>query len=150
MRPETASTRTLSPAPPLPPPPPPPPGTATGLVCCSLLPMPSCPKSLRPQHLTPPPASIAHVCKAPRAMAVVEKPAAIGGAVRGGIPRAEYGAADGPPRLLHGPRAWVSRPPRHADGLTRIRDRWASGGSQRLIYVQCNKPHMYIERKKDR
>ncbi len=44
--------------------------------------MPSCPLKLTPQHLTPPPASIAHVWLAPRAMAVAETPAGMGGAVR--------------------------------------------------------------------
>ncbi len=59
------------------------PDTGTGLACCEVLPMPSCPALLSPQHLTPPPASIAHVWLNPRAMAVAETPAGMGGAVRG-------------------------------------------------------------------
>ncbi len=57
------------------------PGTATGLVCCEVFPMPSCPLTLPPQHLTPPPSTIAHVWLAPKAMAVAETPAAIKGSV---------------------------------------------------------------------
>ncbi len=47
--------------------------------------MPSCPKALKPQHLTPPFATSAHVWALPKAMAVAETPAAVkkGEMVRG-------------------------------------------------------------------
>jgi hypothetical protein len=48
------------------------PATSTGLVDSILLPMPSCPFQLAPQHLTPPPIAITHVCSSPTAMATAE------------------------------------------------------------------------------
>ncbi len=53
------------------------PATSAGLVACVLLPMPSSPFQLAPQHLTPPPLTIAHVWYPPRAMATAEMPASV-------------------------------------------------------------------------
>jgi hypothetical protein len=52
------------------------PATSTGLarVASILMPMPSCPFQLAPQHLTPPPIEITHVCSSPRAMATADTP----------------------------------------------------------------------------
>ncbi len=51
------------------------PSTSTKLVASVVVPMPSCPFQFRPQHLTPPPLTIAHVWYPPRAMATAEMPA---------------------------------------------------------------------------
>jgi hypothetical protein len=50
------------------------PATSVGCVEASVLPMPSCPSLLAPQHLTPPPVTMAHVCHRPMAMATVAIP----------------------------------------------------------------------------
>ncbi len=51
------------------------PATSAGRVVVSVvLMMPSCPLPLAPQHLTPPPLTIAHVCIDPRAMVTAETP----------------------------------------------------------------------------
>ncbi len=52
------------------------PGTATGLVCLDQSAV--LPRLLKPQHLTPPPDVMTHVCMYPRAMRVAEMPAATG------------------------------------------------------------------------
>jgi hypothetical protein len=50
------------------------PGTSAGFNtgCPVVFPMPSWPYPLPPQHLTPPPATMAHVWKTPVAMAMAE------------------------------------------------------------------------------
>ncbi len=50
------------------------PATSTGPVASVVLPIPSCPLSFLPQHLTPPPLTIAQVWSYPRAMATAETP----------------------------------------------------------------------------
>ncbi len=61
--------------------PPDPTVTAWGVVLSSLLPTPSCPLSFRPQHLRPPPVSIAHVKPVPSSVppANMAVAAAVGG-----------------------------------------------------------------------
>ncbi len=51
-----------------------------------MLPIPSCPLLFLPQHLTPPPATIAHVCSSPEAMAMAERPGEIIEGGGGGSP----------------------------------------------------------------
>jgi hypothetical protein len=53
------------------------PATSTGLVAIEVLPMPSLPSPLAPQHLTPPPDTMMHVWVPPKAMAMVESPGAL-------------------------------------------------------------------------
>jgi len=60
--------------------PPPRPSTPTGRVRCVVVPSPSSPKLLRPQHLTPPVAVRAHVWPWPRASDVTSSAEAPGGA----------------------------------------------------------------------
>ncbi len=50
------------------------PATSAGLYLFSVLPMPSWPALFKPQHLTPPPVTIAHVLISPEAMATAEIP----------------------------------------------------------------------------
>jgi hypothetical protein len=49
------------------------PATSLGSVEDSVLPLPSCPLPLAPQHLTAPPATMAHVCTSPKAMAMADE-----------------------------------------------------------------------------
>ena len=46
------------------------PVTSIGEVLCVVVPSPSCPELLRPQHLTPPPDSRAQECEPPTAIAI--------------------------------------------------------------------------------
>jgi hypothetical protein len=59
-------TRTLDPT-----------GTATGLFCWAVFPMPSCPKSFLPQHLELLPTMIAHEWEPPKSMAMAVTPVGV-------------------------------------------------------------------------
>ncbi len=53
------------------------PATSVGCVASTVLPMPSCPCLLSPQHLTPPPLAMRHAWASPRAMATAETPGSV-------------------------------------------------------------------------
>ncbi|HEX4897364.1 MAG TPA: hypothetical protein VFV53_03295 [Candidatus Limnocylindrales bacterium] len=61
------------------------PDTSTGMALSVLVPSPSCPDSLEPQHATPPLLITAHECREPVAIAIAAKDAVSGVAVRGGV-----------------------------------------------------------------
>ncbi len=63
------------------------PATSAGRVASVVLPIPSCPLLLLPQHLTPPPLTTAHVWEPPTAMGAAVVPA--------GGENDDYGGAKG-------------------------------------------------------